>query len=66
MKNENSSGGVGATGLLSIALIVLKLCGVIDWPWFWVLSPILIPALISAACLIAFILYDAYKKAKDK
>ena len=43
MKNRNqtttASGGIGATGLLGIAFIVLKLCGVIDWPWWWVLSP---------------------------
>lgn len=43
MKNRNqtttASGGIGATGLLGIAFIVLKLCGVIDWSWWWVLSP---------------------------
>lgn len=25
---------------LAIALIVLRLCGVIVWPWVWVLSPL--------------------------
>ena len=25
--------------LLFLAFIVLKLCGVIDWSWWWVLSP---------------------------
>lgn len=25
---------------LTIALIVLRLCGVIVWPWAWVLSPL--------------------------
>lgn len=32
--------GIGFTGTLTIALIVLKLCDVIDWSWRWVLSPI--------------------------
>lgn len=32
--------GGGFTGLLTIAFIVLKLCGVIDWSWVWVLSPL--------------------------
>ena len=26
--------------LLTVAFIVLKLCGVISWSWLWVLSPI--------------------------
>ncbi len=27
-------------GLLLVAFIVLKLVGVIDWSWWWVLSPL--------------------------
>lgn len=38
-QNTTASGGIGATGLLGIAFIVLKLCGVINWSWWWVLSP---------------------------
>lgn len=41
------NGGVGVTGLLQIAFIVLKLCHVIEWSWWWVLSPIWISTLIS-------------------
>ena len=32
--------GIGFTGVLTVAFIVLKLCGVIKWSWLWVLSPI--------------------------
>ena len=40
MSEGNSySGGIGFTGLLTIAFIVLKLTKVINWSWFWVLSP---------------------------
>lgn len=40
MKEEsNTSGGVGMTGLLQVAFIVLKLCKIIDWSWWWVLAP---------------------------
>lgn len=35
---EAKSGVSGAT-LLQIAFIVLKLCGVINWKWIWVLAP---------------------------
>ena len=32
--------GTGFCGLLTIAFIVLKLCGVIAWSWVWVLAPL--------------------------
>ena len=35
-----TGGGVGFSGLLTIAFIVLKLCNVITWSWWWVLSPL--------------------------
>ena len=40
MNNNNASGGIGFFGLLGIVFIILKLCGVIAWPWVWVLAPI--------------------------
>lgn len=40
MSNEKTtSGGLGFVGALTIAFIVLKLMGVIDWRWVWVLAP---------------------------
>lgn len=58
--NNNSGGGVGVCGLLLVAFIVLKLCKVIDWSWWWVLSPLWIPLAIILAvvafCLIMSIL----------
>lgn len=38
-----NSGGIGFLGLLTIVFITLKLTGVINWSWWWVLPPILIP-----------------------
>lgn len=32
--------GIGFSGALTIAFIVLKLTNVINWSWLWVLSPI--------------------------
>lgn len=41
MKNKTyNKNGVGFCGLLTIAFIVLKLCGVINWSWVWVLAPL--------------------------
>lgn len=36
---SSSSSGIGFLGLLTIVFITLKLCHVIDWPWWWVLAP---------------------------
>ena len=55
-KNENNTrGGIGFCGLLTITFIVLKLCKVITWSWVWVLSPLWISfALIVLIILIAW------------
>lgn len=46
---------VSFTELLLLAFIVLKLCGVITWSWWWVLSPFWIPLAISVACLLIYL-----------
>ena len=39
-KNSNSSSsGVGILGLLGVAFVILKLCKVIIWSWWWVTLP---------------------------
>lgn len=45
------SGGIGFSGLLAILFIGLKLGGVINWSWWWVLSPLWIPVAIILAIL---------------
>ena len=40
MKVTATAKGIGFTGVLTVAFVVLKLCGVIKWSWLWVLSPI--------------------------
>ena len=37
--SSSSSSGIGITGLLGVAFIVLKLTNVIAWKWIWVLLP---------------------------
>ena len=46
MSEKKSSGGIGFTGALQVAFIALKLCKVINWSWFWVLSPLWISAVL--------------------
>jgi hypothetical protein len=43
MSKETTSSGVGFGGLLTIVFIVLKLTHYINWSWWWVLSPALLP-----------------------
>jgi hypothetical protein len=64
-ENNTTSGGVGFTGLLTIVFITLKLLGVIDWSWAWVLSPIWITAilvvLVLVVTLVVFIVKEMRK-----
>ena len=66
MSNNSSgatSGGIGSTGILTIVFIVLKLIGVIDWSWWWVLSP----AWISIAlAIILFVISIVLRRTVDK
>ena len=39
-----TSGGFGLSTVLFIVFLVLKLTNTIDWSWWWVTSPLWIPA----------------------
>lgn len=43
--------GPGLATLLGVTFIVLKLTGVITWPWIWVLSPFWIGAALVMVLL---------------
>ena len=59
MDNRNSGaagGGIGLSGVLFIVFLVLKLCNVIDWSWWWVTAPLWIPvAIFVAVCVVVFV-----------
>ena len=60
MNNRNTNHyGVGVTGLLGVAFILLKLTHVIDWSWWWVTSPFWIPVGLG----LVFIVIGAVLKA---
>lgn len=61
-KKTSRTGGISFAGLLTIAFIVLKLCGVIAWSWWWVLSPVWITAAIVIIGLIATIIVAICKE----
>ena len=50
-----STSGIGFSGLLTIAFIILKLCHVISWSWWWVLSPLWISVGIALFIILVMI-----------
>jgi hypothetical protein len=58
-KNTGKS-GVGISTVLTIVFIVLKLVGVIDWSWWWVVSPTLISVGFTILVLVGFGIYSVY------
>ena len=65
-KNTNQ-GGVGFFKLLTIAFIILKLCGVINWSWVWVLAPLWIGwVLVLVLLIITMIVTLINEKIMDK
>jgi len=62
MSNSGSSGsGAIFFELLAVAFITLKLIGIIEWSWWWVLAPLWAPALLAIA-IFAGLLVFAYIK----
>jgi hypothetical protein len=58
LASDINTGGIGFSGALTVTFIVLKLTHVIDWSWWWVLSPLWISLLFAAALVaVAFCIW---------
>lgn len=55
-EKKGTAGGVGFVGLLQVAFIVMKLCGVIKWSWLWVVSPTWITLSLGVLDLVAYVI----------
>ena len=63
MKKETSANtGLGFAGALTILFIGLKLGGVIQWSWLWVLSPIWITAIFAVFMILIVLIAIAIFK----
>lgn len=60
-----ASSGIGFYGLLTIALIVLKLTSVIAWSWWWVLAPLWLPVVLLLLFAAFAFIYTGIKMRKD-
>lgn len=56
-KTTSSAGGLGLGTVLTIVFVVLKLCGVINWSWFWVFSPIWISLAFSLLLILILLIH---------
>ena len=59
--NVNAN-GIGFWGLLGIVFITLKLIGIINWSWLWVLSPIWIPFAIWFVLVVVILVCAIVKR----
>lgn len=62
MSQNNSGSGIEFGSLLLLTFIILKLCHVIEWSWWWVLSPAWIAAgLVALLSVAVYIVKDLTK-----
>jgi hypothetical protein len=55
--NNSSSAGFGSGTILFLIFLVLKLTNHIDWSWWWVTSPLWIPAVIILIVLFIALMF---------
>lgn len=55
--NNTNKGGVGFSGLLTVALVILKVAGITNMSWFWVFSPIIF---LTISVLLAILIYSYF------
>ena len=61
-KKTETKVGLGFSEALTILFIALRLCGVIDWPWLWVVSPIWITLALIAVIAIIIVAIDTFTR----
>ena len=61
-KSNSSTRGLGLGGVLGVVFIVLKLVGVIDWSWWWVLSPFWISLGLTILILLVAVVIVAIRE----
>ncbi|NLD88171.1 MAG: hypothetical protein GX633_07945 [Clostridiales bacterium] len=64
MDKKTKKSGMGIVSVLTIAFIILKLSGLIEWSWIWVLSPLWISVLIVAIAFAIILIAGKIKKGK--
>lgn len=60
------SGGIGLSGIVTIVFIILRLLGIIDWSWTWVLSPLWIDFMLMSLIITGLTIYFKHENKKNK
>ena len=66
--NKTTSSGIGLGGVIFIVFLILKLAGigqVANWSWWWVTSPLWIPAAIVVGLGLLVLIITVIKKGLD-
>ena len=71
MKNKSKETNFNSIiPILTIIFVIFKLTGIINWSWWWVFSPLLIPltvvVIVWIICLVLAIIEILIKKARGK
>ena len=61
-KNNNANGGLSLSIILFLIFLVLKLCNVIDWSWWWVTSPLWISTLLVIFAAVIIGIYSYFEE----
>lgn len=62
--NSSSGGGLGISTVLFLIFLVLKLCNVITWSWWWVTAPLWIGAILYILIVCIVVTYYAIDDAQ--
>lgn len=65
-ESKSSSSSIGVVGLLGVAFVVLKLCGVINWSWWLVTLPFWAGLALLLVILIVFFLGFVLSEARKQ
>ena len=66
--NNKTSSGIGLGGMIFIVFLILKLAGigqVANWSWWWVTSPLWIPAAIVVGLGLLVLIITVVKNGLD-
>lgn len=68
MKDNKTTSGIGLGGVIFIVFLILKLAGigqVANWSWWWVTSPLWIPAAIVLGLTLLIVIIKVVKNGLD-
>lgn len=64
MSDNRTNRGMSALSVLALIFFVLKVTGLIDWSWWWVLSPIWIPFMVYILAILIIVIAIEIKMKK--